>query len=210
MAFMGTLLGMLAKVAYLNNQFAVMGFPSSSPIDAEMAIPMLLKMSLFPGLLGLLLATYFSAILSTADSCLMAASNSLISDICLKYQFIKSNRVLRFSQVATFVIGIIALILASYFENVLQLMLLSYGVMVSGLFIPVMAALYHKNVFPLQGSMAIIFGGGINLICQVLHVGDFSILWGLLASALAFYGTGTCQFILSFKENELDQDNHSP
>jgi SSS family solute:Na+ symporter len=35
-------------------------------------------------LMGLMLSSYFSAILSTADSCLMAASGNIVTDIIAK------------------------------------------------------------------------------------------------------------------------------
>jgi SSS family solute:Na+ symporter len=36
-------------------------------------------------LMGLMLSSYFSAILSTADSCLMAASGNIVTDIIAKF-----------------------------------------------------------------------------------------------------------------------------
>ena len=46
-------------------------------IDPEMGLPLLLRAILPVGLMGVMLSVYFSAILSTADSCLMAASGNL-------------------------------------------------------------------------------------------------------------------------------------
>ncbi len=188
MAFMGVVLGLLARVGYENNQFASVGFPNTVALDAEMALPLLLKMSLVPGLLGLMLAAYFSAILSTADSCLMATSGSSISDLYLR--FVKHSdhkKIVRLSQISTLVLGLVALTLANLFTNVLNLMLLSYGVMVSGLFIPVVGALFLKKTYPLQGFMSIIFGGGTTLILQGLSLTSIPIIWGLSASMIGFF-----------------------
>ncbi len=68
MAFSGVLLGMLARVA----------FPES---DAETALPLLLNHVLPIGIAGFVLAAYFSAVMSTADSCLIAASGNIEHDI---------------------------------------------------------------------------------------------------------------------------------
>jgi solute:Na+ symporter, SSS family len=186
MAMMGTVLGLLARVAYLTNLFESVGYPAGSPIDVEMALPLLLKQSLIPGFLGLVLAAYFSAILSTADSCLMAASGSAVSDLFLKFTKNKKVNLVRFSQIATFVLGLFALVLATRFENVLNLMLLSYGVMVSGLFIPIVGALTSKRLTPIQGMLSIIFGGGVTLYTYSTAFTEVPIIWGLGASLIGF------------------------
>jgi SSS family solute:Na+ symporter len=54
-------------------------------MDSEMGLPILLATILPIGLMGLMLSSYFSAILSTADSCLMAASGNIVTDILAKF-----------------------------------------------------------------------------------------------------------------------------
>lgn len=186
MALMGTVLGVLARVAFETNLFASIGYPTGSNLDVEMALPLLLKQSLIPGFLGLVLAAYFSAILSTADSCLMAASGSAVSDLYLKFSGGKKVNLVRFSQIATLLLGLFALVLATRFQNVLNLMLLSYGVMVSGLFIPIVGALMSKEITPLQGMLSIIFGGGMTLGCHITGFSDVPIIWGLSSSLVGF------------------------
>ena len=68
MAFIGVSLGLMARVV----------FPEAEP---EMAMPMLLRDALPTGVTGIVLASYFSAVMSTADSCLIAASGNLVNDI---------------------------------------------------------------------------------------------------------------------------------
>jgi SSS family solute:Na+ symporter len=186
MALMGTTLGLLARVAFEANLFNSAGYPVGTHLDAEMALPLLLKSSLMPGLLGLILASYFSAILSTADSCLMAASGSVVSDLYLKFSEKKFLNIVRFSQIATLLLGFLSLTLASYFENVLNLMLLSYGVMVSGLFVPIVGALSLNELTPRQGLLSIIFGGGVTLGCHMTGLSETPIIWGLSASVGGF------------------------
>jgi Na+/proline symporter len=67
--FHGVILGMLAKVA-TKGMFD--GITDAASMDSEMGLPVLLATVLPVGLMGLMLSSY-SAILSTADSCLMAA-----------------------------------------------------------------------------------------------------------------------------------------
>jgi SSS family solute:Na+ symporter len=97
------------------------------------------------GLMGLMLSSYFSAILSTADSCLMAASGNIVTDIIAKFsKELTHKKELQLSQIVTLLVGIFAILLASQMQN-LELMLYSYAFMVSGLFIPVLGALFWKK-----------------------------------------------------------------
>jgi SSS family solute:Na+ symporter len=102
---MGSILGLLARVAFERNLFAHLGFDNSAFMDAEMALPILLRESLGVGFLGIVMSAYFSAILSTADSCLMAASGSAVSDFLKKKNSFQRFSSVKLSQVTTFVLG---------------------------------------------------------------------------------------------------------
>jgi len=77
MAFLGVFLGMTARVF----------FPEAEP---EMGMPMLLRDVLPIGITGIIIASYFSAIMSTADSCLIASSGNFVNDVLEKY-FLKNR-----------------------------------------------------------------------------------------------------------------------
>ncbi len=164
MAFMGVVLGLFSKVAASQGMFADVGFASSANLDPEMGLPLLLSHILPVGLMGIMLSAYFSAILSTADSCLMAASGNLTTDILGKFFSRKSHKTgLKYSQLLTFMIGAIAIWIAMSMENVLDLMLLSYAFMVSGLLIPILGLLYSKRVSS-SAALAAMIGGGLTTI----------------------------------------------
>ena len=169
MAFMGVTLGLFSRVAFETGMFNELGYAIGSDIDAEMGLPILLNTVLPAGIMGLMLSSYFSAILSTADSCLMAASGNVQTDILSKiFRFkddVKSQ--LRISQIVTVVIGVFSLFLASCMTNVLELMLYSYAFMVSGLFIPILVALYGKRPNSIAAIFAMIFGGLTTLLLQI-------------------------------------------
>jgi SSS family solute:Na+ symporter len=94
----------------------------------------------------------------------MASSGNILTDVLGKHQTRKS---LRYSQILTLIIGTLALFLAMTMENVLELMLLSYAFMVSGLIIPVLAGLFTRKPNPLAALLAMI-GGGMTTIILVL------------------------------------------
>jgi SSS family solute:Na+ symporter len=193
MAFMGVLLGLFAKVAFTQGMFEYAGYGVDSVIDAEMGLPLLLRTVLPTGLMGLMLSAYFSAIMSTADSCLMAASGNVVTDIIepLSKNKLNNKSSLKYSQIATLIIGILALILASAMQNVLELMLMSYAFMVSGLFVPVLIALFGKVKNGTAAFWSMLIGGSTTtllIICNVmLPFGLDANIGGILASALAYY-----------------------
>ena len=174
--------------------FGYLGFEAGSNMDAEMGLPLFLRTILPVGLMGLMMSAYFSAIMSTADSCLMAASGNVQTDILSKFFKLpngkRSNLVI--SQITTLFIGLMALTLAWHMENVLELMLYSYAFMVSGLFVPVLGAFFWKRGSNIGAFWSMLTGGSTTLILTILSVKlpldlDPNI-FGITASLLVFVG----------------------
>jgi SSS family solute:Na+ symporter len=192
MAFMGVLLGLFARVAVENGMFANLGFADATAMDPEMGLPVLLRYVLPVGLMGLMMSAYFSAIMSTADSCLMASSGNIVTDIFGRFLVLgKSDKQqLRASQWVTLGIGVLAILIASTMQNVLELMLYSYAFMVSGLFVPVLGALYWKRSSPVAALWAMLVGGGTTLLLILsglpLPLGLDANVYGILAAAFVF------------------------
>ncbi len=166
MAFLGVILGLFSRVAI---DQGVLEVGSIAAFDPEQGLPMFLREILPFGILGLMMSAYFSAILSTADSCLMAASGNLVTDILGVNSDSKKN-FLRYSQVSTLVLGVFALTLATFMTSVLNLMLYSYAFMVSGLFVPVLMAFFSKKQDSTAAFFSMLAGGGTTLILQLLGV----------------------------------------
>ena len=189
MALMGVLLGMFARVAADQGMFEYVGYSSATGMDAEIGLPLLLRTILPVGLTGLMMSAYFSAVLSTADSCLMAASGNLVTDI-IGFEGTNPKKFLRLSQIFTLVIGVLALLLASFMQSVLELMLYSYAFMVSGLFVPVLGGLFLKKSNPNAAFWSMLIGGSTTitliLINQDLPLGLDANIFGILASLIVF------------------------
>ncbi|HSF53431.1 MAG TPA: sodium:solute symporter family protein [Algoriphagus sp.] len=187
MAFLGVSLGLLSRVAV--EQGVLEGF--TAQMDPEMGLPVLLSQILPAGILGLMMSAYFSAVLSTADSCLMAASGNLSTDLLGKYLKNKSHKEeVRISQILTFGIGIVAVFLAWQMTDVLSLMLYSYAFMVSGLLVPVVAGLFFNQRNPKAAVTSMISGGvitaGLTLLEINLPLGLDPNFFGILTSLFAF------------------------
>lgn len=184
MAFSGVILGLFARAAYENG---MIGGAGDTTFDPEMGLPILLRTILPVGLTGLILSAYFSAIMSTADSCLMASSGNLITDIFNKH---KSGKIMLLSQGTTLILGVIALFVAWKVPNVLQLMLHSYSFMVSGLFIPVLAGIFLKRRSVSGAFWSMITGGTVTLALILsgldLPLGLDANIYGISFAALIY------------------------
>jgi len=188
MAFMGVILGLFSRVAAAKGIFISDGFESEIGMDPEMGMPLLLKHVLPVGLMGLMLSAYFSAIMSTADSCLLAASGNFVTDILGLKNL--NKKTIRISQIITFFVGGAAIIIATTMQSVLELMLLSYSFMVSGLLVPVMGILLSKNRKPLAALYSMLIGGSTTLILTFLEIkipfGFDPILIGISLSSIVY------------------------
>lgn len=184
MAFTGVFLGMCARVV----------FPE---VDPEMALPMLIHDMLPIGVGGLVIAAYFSAIMSTADSCLMASSGNLVNDVIERYwaRNLDAKKSMRLSMIMTFIVGATAVVLAFQFGTVLDAILYAYAFMISGLTVPTLAAFCFKRVSSRAALAAMIGGGGLTLALQLkllklppslAEVGADASCYGLALSALLY------------------------
>jgi SSS family solute:Na+ symporter len=70
---------------------------------------------------------------------------------------------MRLSQIVTLVIGVLALLLASAFDTVLDLILHAYAFMVSGLLVPTLGAYFWKHSRPEAALVSMLGGGGLTL-----------------------------------------------
>ena len=178
-AFIGVMLGMMARVQ----------FPHVEP---EMGLPMLIKTALPIGVTGVVIASYFSAIMSTADSCLIAASGNIVNDILERYwsKGWSHKKLIILSQLVTLLIGALTLAIASSFQTVLEIILHAYSFMVAGLFVPTLIALICKSVNTTAAMWAMASGGlfvlGTILLNSQLPFDLDGSFYGILVSAF-FY-----------------------
>lgn len=195
MAIMGVMLGLFARVALLQGMFEGQGFDKIADIDAEMGLPLLLKTVLPIGLMGLMMSAYFSAILSTADSCLMAASGNVVTDIIEKFVKLSHKQLLRLSQVITLVLGAVALLIALSLDSVLDSMLQSYSFMVSGLLVPIIGAFFWKRSSPVAAFVSMLAGGTTTLL---LIQQDFKLFGKLDANIVGISAALVVFVVLSY------------
>ena len=179
MAFTGVFLGMCSRIY----------FPEVEP---ETGLPLLLKEILPIGIKGIVIAAYFSAIMSTADSCLIASSGNFVNDIIHKYfmKDLSDKKLIRLSQLFTLIVGVTAVLIAFMFESVLDVILHAYSFMVGGLVVPTLAAYFTKRPNS-KAAVASIFAGGMSTLFFIiselsLPLGLHSAFYGILISAFVY------------------------
>ncbi|MFZ0389653.1 MAG: sodium:solute symporter family protein [Calditrichia bacterium] len=184
MAFLGVFLGMIAKI----------WFPNA---EAEMGMPMLLRDVLPVGVTGIVLAAYFSAIMSTADSCLIASSGNFVNDIVERYlvKNASDKKLIGISQLVTLLVGGTALMIAAAFETVLEIILNAYSFMVAGLLFPTLIAYFSTVRKPAAAMFSMLGGGGITLILIFwgipLPFGLDAAVYGMFTSAIIYLITAS-------------------
>jgi SSS family solute:Na+ symporter len=169
---------------------ARVAFPEAEP---EMAMPMLLGEALPAGVAGIVIAAYFSAIMSTADSCLIASSANWVNDILEQGGLRFSQKgFVHLSRIVTLIVGVLALLLASTFDNVLDLILHAYAFMVSGLLVPTLGAYFWRRSRPEAAMVSMLGGGGLTLFLifaeWTLPGGLDPTLFGIALSLVLFVG----------------------
>lgn len=141
---------------------------------------------------ALVICAIIAAITSTADSLMCAISSNISQDFSLNFLTLK-NKLTR-SKIITLASGAIALS-TSYFvkPDIINILIQSYEISVSCLLVPLLVAMYTKNVNKESAIGAIIFGL-IGFIGFKLYPVNYEIIYTLLLSMSGF-------LIMSFKKN---------
>jgi SSS family solute:Na+ symporter len=176
-AFIITFIGMSARVL----------FPQISP---EAAFPTMIT-NLFPvGLNGLIIAALLSAMMSSADTCLLTTSTIVSVDIIkpLVRRDIREGSLLLLSRVFIVLIGIVSLAIALSLKGVISSLLLGYTVYTSGLIFPILLGFYRDTLMlNREGAIAaMVVGGGLALIGKIMGWS----LFGLPAGLYGFFLSG--------------------
>ncbi len=185
MAFAGAALGMIARALY-------------PTVDAEMGLPLLVREALPVGLAGLVIAAYLAAIMSTADSCLLASVGNIVGDVLGGRSGAgDERRALRLSRLLTLGIGFGSVGFALAVPRVIDSILLAYAFMVSGLLVPTLCALFWPRVGSSAAFWSMLVGGvsAVVLATGWVELGVDSTAVGLTLSAATLLLVITCRAI---------------
>lgn len=169
--------------------------------SGDVAIPTLVISHLPPVVKGFCLAALMAIMMSTADTVLLLAGTTFSGDIVkvLKPTLTDKSQ-LKINRSAILIIGIIGSIFALQRSSIFEVMMLAFGIFVSGLFIPVMAALFWQKAT----NFAALSSGLIGVLTQlslfafqstgVIAIGVPPILIALSASFLCMWLFGNLTY----------------
>ncbi len=122
-------------------------------------------------LLGVLLfIAITAAIMSTMDTAINTGALSLTRDVF--QQFIPTDKanIITLSRLSTVVIGLLAFLVATKLQSILETLGLASEIMTEGLFIPGMAMLFIRKKRPTAGMLSLVLGGGysfLGFLCEI-------------------------------------------
>jgi SSS family solute:Na+ symporter len=178
-AIAGSIIGMCAMVLLPN-----MG--NTQNTFANFAIEVLPQ-----GVLGFVLASVCSALMSTASGTLLASSTLITNDfIKVLYKNKSEKEIIFISRITTLCVGVVAITLAIWIQDVLVALDVAYAILSGAIFVPFVAALFLKNVKPKSGFYAIIVST-IVVMAGLMIEGLSSknpIIYGMVSSIIVIVG----------------------
>jgi SSS family transporter len=160
----------------------------------DSVIPTLVMNHMPPLVKGICLAAIMGIIISTADSALLVTGTTVSTDLfkVLKPE-ISDKKQLLITRLTVLIVGIFGLIFALQKSNIFEVMMLALAIFVSGLFVPVMAALFYKKATSSAALISAITGAVVQLssfaakMQGYLPEGIEPILLALVSSSLAMW-----------------------
>ncbi|MGY4526808.1 sodium:solute symporter [Pseudomonas sp. TE21394] len=172
----GAAIGMCAKLLLpdldnVNNAFAA-----------------IVQFTLPEGIRGLVIAAALAAMMSTASAALLAASTTFAEDILPKLRGGK-NSSLAISRISTAFSGLVVLGISLVVSDVLSALTLAYNLLVGGMLIPMIGAIYWKRAST-AGAVASMVVGSVTVIA-------FMVIDGLEANTPIYYSlaAGVVSFV---------------
>ncbi|MHA7847570.1 sodium:solute symporter family protein [Serratia sp. D1N4] len=139
------------------------------------------------GVSGLVAAAALAALMSTASACLLASSTIALEDVLPAIRRRPSGG-LAAGRLTTLVMGVVMLGLAFLVRDVLSALTLAYNLLVGGMLIPLVGAIFWKRATS-TGAIASMVMGSLCVLGFMFYHGiqaNSPIYSGLLVGALAF------------------------
>ncbi len=137
-----------------------------------------------PLLSALVGCAILAAVISTATALINAISSNLSSDF--NFTATKSLNGLQVVQGTSGIISIAAILFSFYFDNIVDILIQSYELSVSCLFIPILAALFKKRGNLRSAVLAIVLGAAGFVIFRIYPIGYPKELVSILMSFFGF------------------------
>lgn len=135
LAVSSVIIGMAGKVIY-------------PEISADANIITVMVLNLFPtGIKGLVIVGILSAIMSTADTCILVTSANITKDIYHRYinKTASEEKLLKISFFSSAIVGIISALFAWKMMSIVNILYIAFTINSASLFVPTIAAVFWKK-----------------------------------------------------------------
>jgi SSS family solute:Na+ symporter len=136
------------------------------------------------GITGLVLAAALAAVMSTASACTLAASTILANDVVGR----RGDGGMRTQRLYILAVGAVVVLVSCLVQDVVAGLTIAYNLLVGGLLVPIVGALFWPRATS-RGALAAICSGSLVVVVLMATQGLLAngpIYWGLVASAVAF------------------------
>ncbi|MCY9549158.1 sodium:solute symporter [Lysinibacillus xylanilyticus] len=178
--------------------------------DSQSAFTSLALEILPPGLLGLVLASVCSALMSNASGAIFASATLITNDIIKVYvkRDMTDRDIINTSRIVIFGLGVLAIIFSVWIQNILVALDMAYAILSGAIFVPLIIGLYWKRVTSKAAFYSIIASSLVIFISFIIFgiTSTLPIIYGLITGLVVIVG-----FTLIIPENniEVNKENTS-
>ncbi|WP_020008568.1 sodium:solute symporter [Salinicoccus albus] len=138
------------------------------------------------GLLGIVFAAVAAAIMSTASGTLLASSTLISKDILKDHVFTNATdrQFLIISRITTLIIGVIAVLIALWIQELLVAIDIAYALLAGSIFVPILLGLFWKKATGRAAFVSIIISGAVVLITLAVEglTSNNAIIYGIISN----------------------------
>ena len=178
--------------------------------DSQAAFTSLALEILPPGLLGLVLASVCSALMSNASGAIFASATLITNDIIKVYvkKDMTDKDIINTSRIVILGLGVLAIIFSVWIQNILVALDMAYAILSGAIFVPLIIGLYWKRVTSKAAFYSIIASSLVIFISFIIFgiTSTLPIIYGLITGLVVIVG-----FTLIIPENniEVNKENTS-
>ncbi|MGE7690376.1 sodium:solute symporter [Lysinibacillus sp. NPDC097214] len=171
--------------------------------DSQSAFTSLALEILPPGLLGLVLASVCSALMSNASGAIFASATLITNDIIKVYvkKDMTDRDIINTSRMVILGLGVLAIIFSVWIQNILVALDMAYAILSGAIFVPLIIGLYWKRVTSKAAFYSIIASSLVIFISFIIFgiTSTLPIIYGLITGLVVIVG-----FTLIIPENNIE------
>lgn len=160
-----------------------------------------------PGMLGLVLASVCSALMSNASGALFASATLITNDIIKIYfkKDMKDKEVISTSRIVTLGLGVLSIIFSVWIQNILVALDMAYAILSGAIFVPLVLGLFWKRVTSTAAFSAIIASSIVILITFIIYgvTSTLPIIYGIITGVIFIVGV---TLVNTNKHKKIDSD----